>query len=428
MDNNKMSTGACKFLVLAALFLCGSTIWGQTVTADVVTTITHNTCTPTAGSCNYTITPSNGWKPVTRVTALKLYYDNYVTGTSDLVYDHLANYANTVPSGLVRSLAPGHYYFVGSITTTDNLGNFVSVSLSKHIWVGYQVSWESQSEMINGTTLNSIYRNSTSSGNTYGWEQSFNTSSGYYGFIEFQKKAVATYPSTMYCVFNPPADLSTFNPAGNYQYVEIRQSTAIASSVKLKYYNGSTYVTTTLSTNGNDRVRFYRINSGSTCAIQLNDSPTNVSPNFTQTGLLKVTIFTEQLNTEAQNVVTYFPCASRTNANSSPAEVKRELDGGYVSAAEGKLKFYYQEEYSIEPGKFLPFTIYDEDYVKKASCDFNGTTYPVGNANMKLPYNYDDNSYNITLSSLGLTAGKYYILELQNPTGEKRYLRFLYNN
>ncbi|WP_343634752.1 hypothetical protein [Fluviicola sp.] len=417
-----------KILVLTIGLLSGLSAWSQTPTVAVNTTVTHNTCTPSLGSCSYTLVPSNGWLSSTRITSLKLYYDNYVTGVSDFFYDHLALYANTNPSGTVSNIPPGHYYFTGTITTKDGSGNNVNVNFSKHIWVGYQVSWESQSEMISGTTLNSIYRNLTTSGNTYGWEQSFNTSSGYYGFIEFQKKTATTYPNTMYCVFNPPSDLSTFTPAGNYQYIEIRQSTASASSIKLKYYNGTSYVTTTLSSNSTDRVRFFRVNSASTCVIQLNDSPTNVSPNFTQTGLLKVTIFTDQLNTEAQNVITYFPCAARTNSNTSPAEVKRELDGGYVSAVEGKLKFYYQEEYSIEPGKFLPFTIYDEDYVKKASCDFNGTTFPVGNTFMKLPYNYDDNTYNMTLSTLGLTVGKYYILELQNPTGEKRYLRFLYNN
>jgi hypothetical protein len=425
---NSKRSEMLKIVVLAIGLLSGFSVWSQTPTVAVNTTVTHNTCTPSPGSCSYTLVPSNGWLASTRITSLKLYYDNYLTGTSDFFYDHLLLYANTNPSGTVSNIPPGHYYFTGTITTKDGLGNSVSVNFSKHIWVGYQVSWESQSEMISGTTLNSIYRNLTTSGNTYGWEQSFNTSSGYYGFIEFQKKAATSYPSTMYCVFNPPADLSTFNPAANFQYVEITQASSSSASIKLKYYNGSSYVTTTLSTNASDRVRFHRLNSASTCAIQLNDLPASVSPNFTQTGLLKVTIFTQQLNTEAQKVMTYFPCASRTNVNTTPAEVKRELDGGFVSAIEGKLKFYYQEEYSIEPGKFLPFTIYDQDNVKKASCDFNGTTYPVGNTNMKLPYNFDDNTYNIVLSSLGLIAGKYYILELQNPTGEKRYLRFLYNN
>lgn len=416
-----------KILFLAVILSVGISAWGQIPTVAVNTTVTHNTCTPSAGSCNYTLVPSNGWLSSTRITSLKLYYDNYLTMTSDLFYDHLAFNANTNPTGTVRNIPPGHYYFTGTITTKDGSGNNVSVNFSKHIWVGYQVSWESQSEMINGTTLNSVYRNLTTSGNTYGWAQSFNVSTGNYGFIEFQKKTLNSLPYLMYCVFNPPSNLSTFDPNGNYQYIEISQTTT-AASIKLKYFNGTSYVTTTLSGSVNDRIRLQRLHASPSCAIQLNDATTNVSPSFTQSGPLKVTFFTSPINTEIQNVMTYFPCAPRTNNHASPAEVKRELDGGFVTAVEGKLKFYYQEEYAIEPGKFLPFTIYDQDNAKKASCDFGGTTFPAANASLKLPYNFDDNTYNLVLSSVGLTNDSYYILEIQNPTGEKRYLRFLYKN
>lgn len=107
---------------------------------------------------------------------------------------------------------------------------------------------------------------------------------------------------------------------------------------------------------------------------------------------------------------------------------KRELDAGYATTFNGKLKFWFVEEYQIDPGKKIPLTLYDENNDIVAGIDINGSALPGKPLLTAFQYTFDDNRQELNLSSLSLTAGKYYILQLTRSTGEKEYIKFIYTN
>ena len=93
------------------------------------------------------------------------------------------------------------------------------------------------------------------------------------------------------------------------------------------------------------------------------------------------------------------------------------------------MKFTFDEEYDIIMNKFLPFKIYDDQHNWLANSDMDGNlTYSNGSSSISaLPYNFDDNRYQLTLSTInGITPNKFYILEIETSTHEKRYLKILY--
>jgi hypothetical protein len=111
----------------------------------------------------------------------------------------------------------------------------------------------------------------------------------------------------------------------------------------------------------------------------------------------------------------------------SYSEMKRKLDGGYSYAVKGKLKFTMDEEYEMEASKYLPFRIYDKDHVILESSDIDGVV--LNSSVAPLPLKFDDNRWTLNVSSIpGMTIGEYYILEVSNSKGDRRYLRFLYKN
>lgn len=110
----------------------------------------------------------------------------------------------------------------------------------------------------------------------------------------------------------------------------------------------------------------------------------------------------------------------------SYAVFKRELDAGYVSTFQGKLKVQFTEEYEQTAGKKVPLNLYDQNKTLVASISYDGTSG--GTILPALTYQFDHNQYLLDLSTYSLTAGNYYILELIKSTGEKEYIRFVYAN
>ena len=107
--------------------------------------------------------------------------------------------------------------------------------------------------------------------------------------------------------------------------------------------------------------------------------------------------------------------------------MKRKLDGGYSYAIGGKLKFTMDEDYAMDDSKYLPFKIYDKNHLVLESSDINGV---IQNGSVSpLPLEFSDNRWTLDVSTIpGITVGYYYILEVSNSKGDKRYLRFLYKN
>lgn len=103
------------------------------------------------------------------------------------------------------------------------------------------------------------------------------------------------------------------------------------------------------------------------------------------------------------------------------AILRRELDGGYYLARNGKLSFKYDEEYADTDAK-LKFNIYNLRNQLVAS----NTSMPLG---IQPSSYYGDNRYTLNIASCSFTPGGnlgsgYYILEVINEKNEKRFLRF----
>ncbi len=107
---------------------------------------------------------------------------------------------------------------------------------------------------------------------------------------------------------------------------------------------------------------------------------------------------------------------------------KRELDAGYATTYNGKLKFWFVEEYQIDPDKKIPLTLYDENNDIIAGIDIDGNALPGEPLLTAFQYTFDDNRQVLDLTSLSLTPGKFYILQLTRSTGEKEYIKFIYTN
>jgi len=113
---------------------------------------------------------------------------------------------------------------------------------------------------------------------------------------------------------------------------------------------------------------------------------------------------------------------------SAHTEFRKELDGGYATTYQGKLKFFFREEYQIEIGKKIPLTLYDENNLVVAAISMNGTAVSGAPLLPALPYVFDDNRSSLDLSGYGLTTGKFYVLELTTSIGDKQYIKFQYTN
>ena len=144
------------------------------------------------------------------------------------------------------------------------------------------------------------------------------------------------------------------------------------------------------------------------------------------TGMTRLKANSKNTNDGFAYIVASFCSPIQTLATIGYTELKKEASAGYALGLEGKAKFTFTEEYKIESGKFLPYKLYDDSHNLIASCSITGTV--TGGA-QKLGYNFDDNRYIMKLEGIsGIIVNKYYQLEVETSTGEKRYLRIYYKN
>lgn len=115
-------------------------------------------------------------------------------------------------------------------------------------------------------------------------------------------------------------------------------------------------------------------------------------------------------------------CEPQTIDDISYSELKYQIDGGYATTFDSKLKFSFLEEEAINSGNKIPYQILNKNNVVLASSDLSGTT--TGGA---VALNYNSNS-NYKILDLGgvssLTDGEFYTLEVTMINGQKKKLRF----
>lgn len=423
--------------LILMLFLINQKLIAQSPTVYFTAPVLNNSPELVDASISFTALPSNGWtKNSTLSLTLKVENLSTRTPTWDLVY---TNSTPTLNTGTISNLAPGHYKFEGNVSTKGNDLIWYTIKIYQEVWVGYNAQWDAMDEMSVGTSLNSVKRLSNGSGNAYSYIQSINEIvPSTYSWLELNKTYATTgNDSRIYCVLSPLTNPSLFVPGGNDTYIEFITTIVLGverSSINLRYFNGTSYVNVLLSNNPNDKIRFIK-QSTNVCYIQLNSSSTNLSiPNFSLSTSGPITILGKQLGDEAMNINFSFGSKPVIYKYSSYAKLTREIDAGYAQAVGGYIKFCFDEEYKQPVGKFIPFKIYMLNQINLtnnfiAGVDYNGVLSGNATNNMKMLYQFDDNRYALPITSVvNLTVGKYYLLEVETSTKEKRYLKFLYTN
>lgn len=115
-------------------------------------------------------------------------------------------------------------------------------------------------------------------------------------------------------------------------------------------------------------------------------------------------------------------CSPQTIDDISYSELKYQVDGGYATMFEGKLKFYFLEEEGVSVNKYIPYQIVNKDNIIEASSDLAGTTTGGG---VSLPYNINANYKVLDLNGItSLVDGEYYSLIVTMINGQKKKLRF----
>ena len=102
--------------------------------------------------------------------------------------------------------------------------------------------------------------------------------------------------------------------------------------------------------------------------------------------------------------------------------LKKTLDAGFYSAVAGKIYFTYFEEYEIGTDKYLQYKLKDQQGNIVISCSGDGTALPVGSPTK--PLRHGTNYFQLSLPNYSSSSlATYFILEVENPKGEKYYLR-----
>lgn len=147
-------------------------------------------------------------------------------------------------------------------------------------------------------------------------------------------------------------------------------------------------------------------------------------------GNLRIKCWSKKLNDGFSNIICSFSCwidpPPLTLAQVGYAEMKREIDAGYTYAVEGKVKFSFDEEYSIDSNKKLNYKILDKDNNDIAGC-INGTCYGYV---LNLDYNKNDNRYILDISTIvpALQINDFFTIEVTTIKKDKKYLRVQYRN
>lgn len=362
----------------------------------LIPSISHLTCFSSEASIDYAIEVSNGWVKGCAVNSLVLKDE-----AGNTVYVH----SGTGPTGTVTGLGVGMYTFTGSVTVKNSLGYFVSVLVSRTVWVGIETSWKDLTDM--SAQPNSYSATRTAMVNTYGGAQSFNYIASGNGWVEMQADFGGTTSSEVYWLVEETQSTTSFNPSGAVQYVKF-YSTSSGSGILVRYLNSGVYTTTAISTNKYDKVRLYR--NGTTLTLQLNDLASTVftfpSPD---SGPMNIGVFARMLNDVAVNVVSSFPCVYDNQYFYLKNQVEETV--AYVSG--NKVRFRFEEDY-FDPTGVLSFEI----------RDLSNSTGAVMSGSLTKDDHVD--FYQITNNAGGitLTSGKTYLLTVVNAKGRKSYLKF----
>jgi hypothetical protein len=326
----------------------------------------------------------------------------------------------------VSNVPPGVY----TLTCTQSSGGS-PITVIYTIYVGIQAEWYSTHPNYNLTpNTYSLSRNNVNAVSTYSSAISSNIlAAGTKGWIWFNP-VVSAFLQNRNDYMSIVDNFVNTQPTGTQTYLTFRKilptitggGGIIPGGIQVVWNNSITgSVSSTI------------VPANSFITIELTGALMNVKANgvfiasITQpVGGIRLKANSNRTNEGFKDVHTTFACTpGQTIDEVFHYELARDYTAGYATAVQGKLKFTFDEEYGMQTNKFLQYTVYRDDNSFVASSDLSGTT--IGGASA-IPYNFDDNRYTLTVSSMGLTLGKFYHLEVTTTTGQKRVLRFLYKN
>ncbi|MDX2362383.1 MAG: DNRLRE domain-containing protein [Crocinitomicaceae bacterium] len=143
------------------------------------------------------------------------------------------------------------------------------------------------------------------------------------------------------------------------------------------------------------------------------------SPNNGSTAIRPLVEFT--VNLEYNN--TPLTCNPELRSHKS---LQSGWSSSYATASNGEVKFSFTENYAVDTALYLAINIYDEDLDEVASCSSGGFT-TTGMTAFKYDYGY--NEYTLDLTGISaITTGNFYFMEVINSKGDKKYLKFYYED
>jgi hypothetical protein len=261
MKNNSQIPRYARISLALALALASLVFQqaGAQVTGSLDTRILHNTSGTANSTVTYLINLSNGWQ--TGISSVNFLDFTNEAGTN--VYSHTVG--SSVNYGTVTaSLSPGVYKASGKVTTKDNSGNWVSVTIGAFFTVGHKIEWSGSLDMTDGNDQYSFARAFQTSGVTYGYGVSFNRlAANTAGWIEVSAPVTLANGSSVFLLLETPPNPGTFSPADNISYVEFYRQSSV-SGIRVKARNASNvYAITTLSgVTAGSRIRFKRTAAG----------------------------------------------------------------------------------------------------------------------------------------------------------------------
>ena len=318
-------------------------------------------------------------------------------------------------------LLPGEYTVYGTVSYNGS-----SLPFSETINIGYEANWTQNSnyELIpNDYSLDRDAFNLTD----FATARSINIMKfDVDGWIEFEPLAPNSNSANVFRFttidLNGPVSSNIFNDAfiatfkfmGSYYFISNDPTASAAQQFQL-------YPITTTS---KVKLEFVGVGgSGGIAKIYIDGQLEGSIARPYSSVLARCQSLSE--NDGFKNVLTSFDCGGKqTLEEVSHAHVKRRLDGGHTVAVENKLKFTLDGEYDNGSSAYLEYNIYDENRNKVRGSSPNGNVILGSQAVL---FEFDDNRYELDLNGVSaFVTGAYYILEVIDIKGEKRYLKFLY--
>lgn len=404
-----------RFLLLTSLFFLGiHSAYSQLFSVTLAATPTNKTCYSGSLSASYvaTISPPKGYVYGTDYTYISSTFDlrtslNHPAGT--IVTTNTGGTATaTTISGSFSSIASTNDYTITATIIINNirLSTSQTIQTTSSFIVGYESTWADALDMQSLPNNFSCKRAFTTSGVTYARGISANLlAASTDGWIDVGAQFAGTTGS-VFVVFGKTTTSDT-DPTTQPNSIEFRKTSASTGTVIIKSGGTSTIVSGIAFT---DRV-FVRRASG---VIKFYKEGANAvvsgAPTITYTTPLNIGVFAANVGDGISSALTSFSCVFENQYYYLKDDIEQTV--AYVSAADTKLRFKYNEEYFDASGT-LNYSI------KCLTDDVVPTTVTITKPKhtnwIEIPFGTGGIAY---------TAGNTYLLTVLDSKGRKQYLKF----